>query len=173
MSEWISTKERMPSLYKAVLAFHKKHGIVFGYRWLDYEESEDGPAEYCWEFQEGNSIPGKDSTLLWSEHWVAEDEYITHWMPLPKPPKKPIDKSLYIGKHFKFPYGNKLEWSQDFCCFRDNAPSDIEFKLYEIFNDEHVSLRAHGYGIISDDPHDYGNGSICMELKDILEYMEE
>lgn len=71
-----------------MLAYHKKDGIVYAYRWLDYEESEHGPAEYAWEYKEGKSIPPKDSCFAWSEHRIAEDSMITHWMPLPNPPEE-------------------------------------------------------------------------------------
>lgn len=90
--EWISVKERFPDLYLPVLAFHKDDGIVYAYRWLDFEADEEDPekypAEHAWEYKEGNSIPKKGDMHIWSEHFTAEDKEITHWMPLPFPPKE-------------------------------------------------------------------------------------
>lgn len=28
------------------------------------------------------------SDVFWKEHWVRFGEYVTHWMPLPEPPKE-------------------------------------------------------------------------------------
>lgn len=84
--QWIKVKDKMPPCYEAVLAYHLRDGIVYAYRWVDYEESEYGSAEYAWEYKEGKSIPAQDSCSAWSDHHVGEDSMITHWMPLPEVP---------------------------------------------------------------------------------------
>jgi hypothetical protein len=84
--EWIGIKERFPDSNLPVLMHHKADGIVFGYRFVYLEECEDVdqiyPREYAWEYQFGKC----------DESWETEpsscgDEDITHWMPLPDPPK--------------------------------------------------------------------------------------
>lgn len=58
-NEWISVKDRLPEARKRVLVFVKK------------------PANYT-------SI---DTDRIVDDRWVRWGRYVTHWMPLPKPPK--------------------------------------------------------------------------------------
>lgn len=152
--EWINVKHELPTPYEKVLTF----------------TSDESDSHVYVE-------PIRFSFMNKSNEWISEctgdveDCTITHWMKLPAPPKEKIDQSLYLNKYFIFHKDNTLPWSQDFCCFSDNAPHDIQFLLYKFITDERVFLRAHGYGIISNETGSYGNGSICMEIKDIINYM--
>ena len=149
--EWISVENEVPSDDANVLTYSDGYSITVGYHtkkgWF-YHPDDQGL---------------RDNSLI----------DVTHWMELPDPPKEKIDQSLFLNKYFIFPENNTLEWSQDFCCFRDQAPHDIKFQLYKFINDDRVSLRAHGYGIIGGEKGSYGDGSICMEIKDIIPYMTE
>lgn len=67
MSEWISVKERVPDDWKRVLVcIRHKHNPEDGYREI--------------------------GILHWTKPygWSMKDNYyeITHWMPLPEPPKE-------------------------------------------------------------------------------------
>ena len=60
MSEWISVKDRMPDTNTRVLAF--AYGQVQFGEW--------------------------DGNQLWfGDEYSWQPEYVTHWMPLPQPPK--------------------------------------------------------------------------------------
>lgn len=73
--EWISVKEKLPPQGKPVLVFNKDRGCAFiGTKW--------------------NTGAYKSKTL---DSWITYDidgtnrvdpEDITHWMPLPEPPKQ-------------------------------------------------------------------------------------
>lgn len=67
LNNWISVKDSLPPPRRVVLYFHELHGPSVGHYNPDY------------------SKPG----YKWiSEEWVDnKTDRITHWMPLPKPPK--------------------------------------------------------------------------------------
>lgn len=78
MTEWISVKKRYPPPYHFVMVF------------CDTKTEE--PSSYSlarWEGQKKgwNIIGERDS--VWSDlYWgIDKDSEITHWMPLPNPPK--------------------------------------------------------------------------------------
>lgn len=147
--EWISVEDAVPNDDNNVLTYSEGYASAVGYH-----------TKKGW-FYHPDDQPRSDNSLI----------DVTHWMPLPQPPKEKINQSLYLNKYFIFPENNKLSWSQDFCCFRDDAPHGIKFLLYKFLSDDRVCLRAHGYGIISNELGSYGCGSICMEIKDIIPYM--
>ena len=68
MSEWISVKDKLPELHEEVLVCNEEYGL-----------SELGFATVA-------VLDGTD----WIETWDRRTEihYITHWMPLPEPPKE-------------------------------------------------------------------------------------
>lgn len=72
MGEWISTKDRLPELDKLVLGYtdDKKIFIVelSNYGFFKKELKFSTQAEF--------------------EDWLFELDEITHWMPLPEPPKE-------------------------------------------------------------------------------------
>lgn len=68
MAEWISVKDRLPENRQVVL-FHQKNGFIYCAQYTDFFDEE------YW------SIDG--------DCWSAKD--VTHWMPLPEPPKKAGD----------------------------------------------------------------------------------
>lgn len=94
----------------------------------------------------------------------------THWMPLPKAASR-IDKEKYLNEYFIFPKENMVSWSMDFCCYKDNIPSDIKFQISRYINEKSVYLTGYGYGIISTEPNSYGSGSICVSLEEIIPYV--
>lgn len=82
--EWISVKDRLPKPYDFVLVFADPKGsneptpislarlLPGGTLWQFLSEYGDGSGVGVYQDLE----------------WPAEKEDITHWMPLPKPPKK-------------------------------------------------------------------------------------
>lgn len=68
MSEWINVKDKLPEINKEVLIYRGSYiGVPMSiYTYLGHDEWED---EYGY----------------WTR---ADDEGITHWMPLPKPPRE-------------------------------------------------------------------------------------
>ena len=69
-NEWVSVEERLPENGQIVL-FHQKDGFI-----------------YCAEYFAGNALmpPG---WFIDNDCWDAKE--VTHWMPLPAPPKKEHD----------------------------------------------------------------------------------
>ena len=94
MSEWISVKDRLPEPGKIVLV----HQV---YSWQRFEDgaavtvgrlrpTENGRVSY-WEFQYYRP-DFRDGTVLDNGIICPGSEYITHWMPLPEPPKENAGK---------------------------------------------------------------------------------
>lgn len=88
--EWISVKDRLPEPGKIVLV----HQV---YSWQQFEDgaavtvgrlrpTENGRVSY-WEFQYYRP-DFRDGTVLDNGIICPGSEYITHWMPLPEPPKE-------------------------------------------------------------------------------------
>jgi len=161
--EWIDLNVKLPDTGKWVLGltnaiqgdYEKMGGGIFQIRRIG-ERVESGYERLDW--------------LL--PHYVRDDAIFTHWMKIPNFPKNPLDKNLYISKCFIFPENNDIPWGQDFCCYRGDIPHNIKFELTDFINDERVTLRAKGYGVISrTEEKAYGNGSICVEIKDIIPYV--
>ena len=106
MNEWISVKDRMPPLYNNergsyVLAYHTIHGIGVAWFW-NYgddghveEMEEDFQDKYlcsCWFIlnkQDGNYCISDETDIDIFEHSPHFKNLgsVTHWMPLPKPPR--------------------------------------------------------------------------------------
>ena len=68
MGEWISVKNKLPAVYHELV-------LVFDGNYVDVARSTVDSFE-CW---------GQDS--FESMNWI-EVKNVTHWMPLPKPPKE-------------------------------------------------------------------------------------
>jgi hypothetical protein len=60
-----------------------------------------------------------------------------------------------------FEKGNKIVYGQDFCWYK-GVPSGVDFEVDKIHGSI-MFLKADGYGNI---PGNYGNGSICVYLKE-------
>ena len=69
MAEWISVKERVPGWHEYVLCCGSKGGMFVGYVCASPAEIDIENRAYA--FQHG-----------------GKGRYITHWMPLPEPPKE-------------------------------------------------------------------------------------
>lgn len=76
MSEWISVKDRMPEKKRAVLVYapHMDEPIV-----TMYFDPDDQMAEF------GEWVSDCTPNRLGWSSMTGED--VTHWMPLPEPPK--------------------------------------------------------------------------------------
>lgn len=160
--EWIDLKDRLPELGTWVLG-------LTNYEQGNYEKMGGGIFQI-------RRIADSPQMGYMRTHWlipyyVSEEAVFTHWVQIPNFPKNPLEKNLYIGKHFKFPQKNNIPWGQDFCCYRGHAPSGVKFELTDFINDERCTLRAYGYGIIGQDEMSYGNGAICVDIEDIIKYM--
>lgn len=83
-SEWISVKERMPALDTEVLVF------AVGLPEWGFEGKTTMAIAYRFTYRFGSS--GKEYEQ-WSTPWeyFHKDYKITHWMPLPEPPKEVDD----------------------------------------------------------------------------------
>lgn len=162
--EWIDLRDKLPELGKWVLG-------LTNYEQGNYEKMGGGIYQLRRTGEKAQS--GYERTDWMIPAYVKDDAVFTHWTPLPNFPKDPFDKNLYLKKFFMFPENNNVPWGQDFCCFRDNAPSGIKFELTAFISNERVTLRAYGYGMISGDRNSYGNGALCLEIKDIIPYMVE
>ena len=68
-SPWISVEDRMPELELDVLTMTNKNEPILDHRTKRYEGEP-----YWWASED--EIAG----------WMDEEEYITHWMPIPKLP---------------------------------------------------------------------------------------
>ena len=66
MSEWVNVKEKLPSIGKA-LVFSGVAGVMVGYF------AGHNTSHYVWKSYIG---------------YVFWDDEVTHWMPLPEPPKE-------------------------------------------------------------------------------------
>lgn len=65
-NEWVRVEERLPN-DKQIVLFHQKDEFI-----------------YCAEYFEGNKILSS-AWFIDNDSWEAEE--VTHWMPLPAPPK--------------------------------------------------------------------------------------
>ena len=62
MSEWISVKDRLPDANESVLCY--------------FHYGPNFPAVIC------------ENEYIGSGMWMADGSKVTHWMPLPEPPKE-------------------------------------------------------------------------------------
>jgi hypothetical protein len=62
MSKWISVKDRLPEVLESVLILY-----------APTNEARNDYRMECWN---------------WPENPVYETQFVTHWMPLPEPPKE-------------------------------------------------------------------------------------
>ena len=70
--QWISVKERLPEINKGFIGFAENKEVCNCYRYPDH--SEDGRPVFYAQTKTGLLICGLES--------------ISHWMPLPEPPKE-------------------------------------------------------------------------------------
>lgn len=104
MGEWISVKDRLPKTQKPVLVCAKDK--TFGYKrvlkaaHVGYHECSTD--DYEWQEYEGDTEYDEEKDCFWipdcwyetnavedNGNWILNDDYeITHWMPLPEPPKE-------------------------------------------------------------------------------------
>lgn len=61
--EWIKCSDRMPRDHEVVLVLDYSQSVNKGY-WFDSEK------------------------MWWGSEWMCEEGDVTHWMPLPEPPKE-------------------------------------------------------------------------------------
>lgn len=76
MSEWISVNERMPEWdagknYTEVICATDK-GSVIAMTWAQYPDAKTA----------------RGRAARWEWNWKVAPFIVTHWMPLPEPPKK-------------------------------------------------------------------------------------
>lgn len=75
---WISVEERLPQVNERVLVLFNGKTIEFS----AYETQDERIAE--WLEEETGPLP---EWIPRGDHWIWGDNKITHWMPLPEPPK--------------------------------------------------------------------------------------
>lgn len=78
---WISINKEKPKLGQGVLIALNTGLITIAYRTKEVKEGYN--KEYSWQ------LFGDKETHL----WVSENDFVTHWQPLPSPPKE-----AYKGK---------------------------------------------------------------------------
>ena len=101
---WIPVTERLPESEKIVLVSAKSK--TFGYRHTlmvaHIGHQEFTTEEYGWHEYEGNTEYDEEKDCFWipecwyevnsvedNGNWIIDDDYdVTHWMPLPEPPKE-------------------------------------------------------------------------------------
>ena len=80
MDNWISVKDRLPECEKEVLIV-TDNGIITTAMYEDGKMSTDDSAWNWWEYRYYNSDDVYNNCV---------DDKVTHWMPLPEPPKEAI-----------------------------------------------------------------------------------
>ena len=103
-SKWISVEDRLPESEKIVLASAKNK--TFGYHHvlmvahIGYHEFST--EEHGWRDYEGDTEYDEENDCFWvpecwyevnsvedNGNWIIDSDYVvTHWMPLPEPPKE-------------------------------------------------------------------------------------
>ena len=101
--KWISVKDRLPESEKIVLVSAKSK--TFGYRHTlmvaHIGHHEFTTEEYGWQEYEGETEYDEENDCFWipecwyevnsvedNGNWIIDSDYdVTHWMPLPQPPK--------------------------------------------------------------------------------------
>ncbi len=87
MSEWISVKDRLPEPDQGVLVFtitietygkHKEKKKIYRNIYYGYHDGEEWLTSYC---------HGCEYIYKINEKFPEEFIEVTHWMPLPEPPK--------------------------------------------------------------------------------------
>jgi len=73
--EWISVKDKLPEIGSEVIVLKNDGNVTALARYIRYE----GAKEYFWD----NFYGGSNLCL---------QESITHWMPLPNPPKEGVER---------------------------------------------------------------------------------
>lgn len=105
--EWINVKDRLPENEEVVLIFAKRKCWDDGYKYIRlvakaihtdgmHNTENSGLCwngdDMSWEYDETNDayiIPeGWWEDVDYVEQFAAVDDFVTHWMPLPEPPKE-------------------------------------------------------------------------------------
>lgn len=102
--QWISVEDRLPESEKIVLAAAKDK--TFGYHHILMVAHigchEFSTEEYGWRDYEGDTEYDEENDCFWipecwyevnsvedNGNWIIDSDYVvTHWMPLPEPPKE-------------------------------------------------------------------------------------
>lgn len=101
--KWISVKDRLPESQNPVLvvAVSKGMGLPYIFKAAHINHHEITEDEYGWTDGEYDSEYDEENDCFWipecwyecnavegNTNWVMDEDYtITHWMPLPEPPK--------------------------------------------------------------------------------------
>lgn len=84
MEQWISVNDRLPETLETVWISNGKGWTTLGCR-SDYHYGDEDKLVWCW--AKTNGIIYEEDGKIISE--CEEDDLdVTHWMPLPQPPKK-------------------------------------------------------------------------------------
>lgn len=102
--KWIPTAEQLPESQKIVLVSAKEK--IFGWRHIlmaaHIGHHEATTEDYGWQEYEGDTEYDEENDCFWipecwwevnavegNENWILDSDYeVTHWMPLPEPPKE-------------------------------------------------------------------------------------
>ena len=101
--KWISVEERLPESQNPVLvvAVSKGMGLPYVFKAAHINHHEITEDEYGWTDGEYDSEYDEENDCFWipecwyecnavdgNVNWIMDEDYtITHWMPLPEPPK--------------------------------------------------------------------------------------
>lgn len=103
VQEWVSVKDRFPESNKAVLvsARCKTFGFRYTLKATHIGHHEATTEDYEWREYEGNTEYDEEKDCFWipecwwednfmegNNNWIIDSDLeVTHWMPLPQPPK--------------------------------------------------------------------------------------
>ena len=77
MAEWISVKDRLPEVYEEVLVFA-----------VDRGDLSDEPVYALTAMREYRTFNGPVKSWIQPWQYFNANYKVTHWMPLPEPPKE-------------------------------------------------------------------------------------
>ena len=123
-SEWISVEERLPEKPLSCIVYRRP------FNWFDYCVSF-AAFDPCYRGEFGNPMNGK---AVWYDYDSEYGDYklsnITHWMPLPEPPKERMSRSSFLFRPRTLP---RLPLRCMSPCCPPYISDDVSFFRYTLF----------------------------------------